>query len=805
MWLIILFALAVSVIIGLFEYSLGPETVDPRAFSTINITIEILRVNFAFGVFGVVWLTRRFSLDRRSLVIGVTFLAVGVLTVLRLLTFPNMPSMGGLTENINHSLYLSLFLRYTIGTAMLATVFIGRDIPVTARQTRAFLGVTAMYLVLVASLILLPGSPLPDIQAEDAGLNPLLAELEFGAMVVSFFAAVGYARVAARLNDMRYALVSIGLILFAQAGFAFMESPTSNDAVFLVGRGTALVGFFLVFLAIMKASLHYPYLKLDSAIRDYRNTKEEAEKRTAEMRVLAQDLTERRLVEAALRKSEKSYRDLVETSIEGIWKIDSEAKTTFVNPQMADMLGYSAAEIVDRSITEFVDPNSRGIFEHHLELRKRGVKEQYDLSFVRKSGEKGHFQVSATPLFDELGDYAGSVAFFTDITERKQMEDALRDSERRLFRFLVDLPVGIVVSDTAGRYLFANDKATQILGRDIDPGLDGDKTTEFYEAYVAGTDQLYPRERAPIRRALAGEASMVDDVEIHKHDETVQLEIWGAPVTDQEGDVLYGIAAFQDITQRKESERLVSDLNRSLEAQAKRLVDINKELESFSYSISHDLRAPLRTIDGFSTILLERHAGELDDVGKDYLNRVKSGCQRMAQLIDDMLKLSRITRDQITWEGVDLSELARTALADLKKAQSERTVQIVIEDGVVVQGDGRLYRILMTNLLDNAWKFCQKKQQPAIEFGVTAIKGEKVYFVKDNGAGFDMKNVDKLFVPFQRLHSSVEFAGTGIGLATAQRIVHRHGGKIWAEGEVGKGATFYFTEGRRGAAVGDTT
>jgi len=805
MWLVILFALAVSVILGLLEYSLGPETVDRRLFSTVHITIEILRVNFAFAVFGVVWLSRKYSMDRRSLVIGMAFLAVGVLTILRLLTSQDMPSMGGATENVSHSLYFSLFLRYTIGTVMLGAVFIGREIPVTARQTRAALWATAVYLSLVTAMVLAPGSPLPDIQPVDAGLDPLLVELEFGTMVVSFLAAIGYARIATRLHDMRYALVSIGLILFAQAGFAFMESPTSNDAVFLIGRATALVGFFLVFLAIMQASLHLPYLRLERAIKDHKTTKAEAETKTAELRMLAQDLTERRLVEAALRKSEKGYRDLVETATEGIWRIDSDSKTTFVNLQMADMLGYGADEMIGRPITEFVDPDSKGVLEQHLDLRKSGVKERYDMPFIRKNGEKGYFLVSATPSFDELGEYSGSVAFLSDITERKQMEDALRESERRLFRFLVDLPVGIVVSDTNGRYLFANDKAAQILGKDVEPNIEADKTTGFYEAYIAGTDQLYPKEKAPIKRALAGEASMVDDVEIHKPGEIIQIEIWGAPVTDQEGNVLYGIAAFQDITQRKESERLVSDLNRDLEVQAKRLVDINKELEAFSYSISHDLRAPLRSIDGFSSILLEHQSSQLDDKGKDYLNRVKLGCQRMGQLIDDMLKLSRITRDEMTWENVDLSEIARSVLADLKKAQPDRKVRLVVEDGIHVQGDERLYRILMTNLLDNAWKFCQKKQRAVIEFGVTTINGERVHFVKDNGAGFDMKNVDKLFVPFQRLHSSLEFAGTGIGLATAQRIIHRHGGRIWAEGEVGKGATFYFTEGRRGASVGETT
>jgi PAS domain S-box-containing protein len=805
MWLVVLFALAVSVMIGLFEFSLRPVIVNERIFSTVNITVEVLRVTFAFGVFGVVWLTREFGLDRRNLVIAVTFLSVGVLTIFRLLTFPDMPSVGGATENISHSLYFSLFIRYTIGAAMLGTLFIRKGSPATKDQYRTLLAVTAIYLTFVVAIVLFPGTPLPDIQHEGTRLNPVLAELEFGTMALAFLAAVGYARIAVALNDMKYGLVAVGLILFAQASFAFMESPTSEDAVFLVGRATSLVGFFLVFLAIMKTALRYPYLKLDSATRDFKAIKSDVDRKTSEMRTLAQDLTERKLAEAALRKSEKSYRDLIETATEGIWKTDAAIRTTFVNPQMAKMLGYNPGEMIGRPMAEFVEPGFRAIFENHLEQRRRGVRERYELPLVKKNGEKAHFLISATPMLDELGEFIGSVAFFTDITERKEMEDALRESERTLFRFLVDLPVGIIVSDPNGSYLFSNDRARQILGKDVDPSIPSEETTEFYEAHIVGTDQLYPRERAPITRALAGEASMVDDIEIHKPNETIQLEVWGAPVTDQDGTVLYGIAAFQDITERKESERLVIELNKSLEVQAKRLADINRELEAFAYSISHDLRAPLRTIDGFSTILSEHYSESLDDKGKDYLKRVKAGCQRMGQLIDDMLKLSRITRDEMTWERVDLSKIARSVLSDMRKAQPDRKVKLVVEDGVVVQGDERLYRILMTNLLENAWKFCQKQPRPVIEFGVTAISGEKVLFVKDNGAGFDMKNADKLFVPFQRLHSSVEFAGTGIGLATAQRIVHRHGGKIWAEGEVGKGATFYFTEGRGGTTSETTT
>jgi signal transduction histidine kinase len=220
---------------------------------------------------------------------------------------------------------------------------------------------------------------------------------------------------------------------------------------------------------------------------------------------------------------------------------------------------------------------------------------------------------------------------------------------------------------------------------------------------------------------------------------------------------------------------------------------VNKELEAFSYSVSHDLRAPLRHIDGFTQALLEEQADKLDEKGQDHLRRVRSAARRMAELIEDLLRLSRVTRAEMRHEWVDLSDLARSVLEELRKTQPERRAEFIIASGLTVEGDGQLLRVVLENLLGNAWKFTQKCPSARIEFGVTQHDGQRTYFVRDNGVGFDMTYAGKLFAPFQRLHTVEEFPGTGIGLATVQRIIHRHSGRIWAEGEVGKGATFYFT------------
>ena len=239
--------------------------------------------------------------------------------------------------------------------------------------------------------------------------------------------------------------------------------------------------------------------------------------------------------------------------------------------------------------------------------------------------------------------------------------------------------------------------------------------------------------------------------------------------------------------------RVSVDLEDQVAQRTTQLAAANHELEAFSYSVSHDLRAPLRSIDGFSRVLLDDYSAHLDETGKDYLQRVRAATQRMGQLIDDMLKLSRVTRSEMNFKSVNLSMLAQTVADELQQTQPERHVEFLCTPGMTVRGDAHLLKVALENLLGNAWKFTSKREQAHIEIGVTHKVETSVYFVRDNGAGFDMAYVGKLFSAFQRLHAMTEFPGTGIGLATVQRIIHRHGGRVWAEGEPGKGSTFYFT------------
>jgi two-component system sensor histidine kinase/response regulator len=248
--------------------------------------------------------------------------------------------------------------------------------------------------------------------------------------------------------------------------------------------------------------------------------------------------------------------------------------------------------------------------------------------------------------------------------------------------------------------------------------------------------------------------------------------------------------------QLRESEQAARELAETRAELVQDLEHKNRELESFSYAVSHDLRAPLRRIEAFGRAVQESQGDRLDENGHRFLDRIQEASRQMSQLIDDVLYLAKVSRAELRQHEVDLSALVESILERLREAEPGRSVETRVRPGVIVMGDGRLLRIALTNLLENAWKFTARQAAPRIEFGMTTAAGEPTYFVRDNGAGFDMAYVDRLFGPFQRLHLASEFPGSGIGLATVQRIIHRMGGRVWAEGLVGQGATFSFTLGR---------
>jgi len=372
-----------------------------------------------------------------------------------------------------------------------------------------------------------------------------------------------------------------------------------------------------------------------------------------------------------------------------------------------------------------------------------------------------------------------------------RLTEDYRRSEQRFRSSMHYSAIGKALLDSEGRIVEANPALGRIVGR----GPASLVGLRFDSLFEDDENSMQPRDEG---RTSADGVHRTTRRLHREGDLPRQAQLTYAPVPGNIGQDISGLVQAEDVTERIRAEARVHALNRTLEARValrtRELSQANQELEAFAYSVSHDLRAPLRAIDGFSRILGERYASQLDEAGRDYLNRVRKAAARMGELIDAILKVSRLSRAELKREPVDLSRMAVEVLDELRADDSTREVEVRIAPGLHVVGDATLLRNLLLNLLGNAWKFTRGQEHAVIEFGAVAHPhGEAEYYVRDNGAGFAQEYADKLFRPFQRLHHQDEFAGHGIGLASVKRIIERHGGSIRAEGRKGEGAVFYFT------------
>jgi PAS domain S-box-containing protein len=397
------------------------------------------------------------------------------------------------------------------------------------------------------------------------------------------------------------------------------------------------------------------------------------------------------------------------------------------------------------------------------------------------------------PLPDDTLDVLSSAAIvIAQGIERRRAEAAQHKSAEYYRSIFEQVAVGIAHLGLDGRFLLVNQKLCDIVGY-----TRAEMGNLTFQA-ITHSDDLPPN-LAYIHRLLRGEIPnfTMEKRYRRKDGKHVFTNLTLTLVRDQNNLPNYFVAVLEDISERKQAECEIRKLNAILEERVQQrteqLAAINQELEAFCYSVSHDLRAPLRAINGFSQALLEDYGCQLDAEGHNYLSRVRMASQRMGALIDDLLNLSRVTRHQLLCSSVNLSSLADQIVRDLQAAEPERKVQLSITPNLIAEADENLMRVVLENLLHNAWKYTSKHASAQIEFGCCAMGGQAIYFVKDDGAGFDMSYASKLFGAFQRLHTAAEFEGSGIGLATVQRIIHRHGGRIWAEGALEQGATFYFS------------
>ncbi len=472
----------------------------------------------------------------------------------------------------------------------------------------------------------------------------------------------------------------------------------------------------------------------------------------------------------------------------------------FISSGCLELTGYVAEDLVQNRILSYNDiilpEDQKGVWESV----QKGVNSRtpYRLTYrIRtKSGEEKWVWEQGSGVFSESGDLLALEGFITDISDAKRYELRLLESERRLSTLMSNLP-GMAyrcLNDENWTMEFVSSGCEELTGYTPDEIIGNSAVA--YNDLIAADDRGMVH--SYIKKALDEHNPFRLEYRIIAASGDLKW-VWeqGRGIYNERREVLSIEGFITDITERKNIESELQEYRDHLESEVRKrtheLTAANRELESFAYSVSHDLRAPLRAIDGFSRAILEDYMDKLNEEGKDFLKRIRGASQKMASLIDDMLKLSRLTRDEMEYHPVNMSDAAEKIINELRENEPLRVVEFINTPGITINGDPRLINAALENLLGNAWKFTSARPDGRIEFGLNTLNGETVYYIKDNGAGFDMTYADKLFGAFQRLHTTAEFPGTGIGLAIVQRVINRHGGRIWAESTVNIGSTFYFT------------
>ncbi len=523
--------------------------------------------------------------------------------------------------------------------------------------------------------------------------------------------------------------------------------------------------------------------------------------RVAGILTVSEDISEEQRFQEHLEEGSNGYRMVSDEEVLGVFRTDAHGRRIYASPGLVNFAPGEGGKLDGLAWIQALHPEDRPHLEKILARLPLSAAQAYKLEFRarRHDGEMRVLSSTAAAELDEEERVSGYVGIVSDITSKRQAEDEIREGLRRFETLAEVAPLGMYRGDSRGRTRFVNDRWIEMTG-----------LTREEAANYGWRNALPPDERD---RVLSGLEQTIPrgipfsaEHRLIRSDGRVSWVIHHCvPEFDEEGRVSGSLGVLTDVSELKETlrenERLNNELEERVRSRTAELENANRELEAFCYSVSHDLRAPLRSIDGFSSSLMEDCGAELGNTARGYLLRVRESTHRMSSLIDELLSLSRLSRSDLHRETVDMSGLVRGICEEQLSAEPQRPMEFRIQDGVTAHGDTELLRAVLQNLIGNAWKFTGKTDTPAVEFGCeNNAAGEKVYFVRDNGVGFDMAHAKRLFRAFERLHSKKEFDGTGIGLATVDRIIKRHGGRVWAESEPGCGSTFRFVLGSASTA-----
>jgi PAS domain S-box-containing protein len=513
---------------------------------------------------------------------------------------------------------------------------------------------------------------------------------------------------------------------------------------------------------------------------------------------IARDVSERKRAQSALEAQAAVLREQAQMlDLANVLARDLDNHIILWNTGMEQMYGWTKGEALGKSSHELLKTESELPFAAIREVLFKKGKWQGELTHTRKDGRRVVVASQWVLHKDDRGRPAAILEINDDITERKRAEEEVRRSEARLRLVWENALDGMRLIDGQGTIRLVNEAYCNLVQKPREE-LEGKPLSVIYQAERAEEVMRLHRERFAQR-----------DIPRHHETEVVLwngkqlfIELSNSFLELEQGGALL-VTVFRDITDRKRVEEEVRQLNEQLERRVQErtaeLTMANRELEAFTYSVAHDLRAPLRHIDAFSRILHEDFAAALPDEAKSYLENIRNGSRNMSQLVDDLLNLARVGRQELRRQPTPLGPLVAEVMAELKRETRDRPIEWRIEALPTIECDSGLMKQVFANLLSNAVKYTRPRQVAVIEVGQKQMNGTTAVFVRDNGVGFNMKYADKLFGVFQRLHRAEQFEGTGVGLATVDRIVRKHGGKVWAEAAVDQGATFYFTVGEDGA------